>query len=94
MRKSSFGPFKRGYFFGRFFKNFSWSPLSTFSENAGWGDLAKLHKLGHLGTFGAAFCAQIFNSHCSLSAYKLEDNAICARVLLGLLIQVNFFGDF
>ena len=35
--QSAFGPFKRGLLFGRFLKNFPWSPLSTFSENAGLG---------------------------------------------------------
>ena len=36
-RQSAFGPFKRGLLFGRFLKNFPWSPLCTFSENAGFG---------------------------------------------------------
>ena len=37
MRKSAVGLLKRGLLFGRFLKNFSWSPLCTFSENAGLG---------------------------------------------------------
>ena len=37
LRQSAFGPFKRGLFFGRFLKNFSWSPFCTFLENAGFG---------------------------------------------------------
>ena len=34
---SAFRPFKRGLLFGRFLKNFSWSPLCIFLENAGFG---------------------------------------------------------
>ena len=34
---SAVGPFKRGLLFRRFLKNLSWSPLFTFSENAGFG---------------------------------------------------------
>ena len=34
------------------------------------------------GGFGAAFCAKIFFSVCIISGYNLEDNDICARVLL------------
>ena len=37
LRQCAFGPFKRGLLFGRFLKNFSWSPLCTFSEKAGLG---------------------------------------------------------
>ena len=37
LRKSAFGPFRRGLLFGRFLKNLSWSPLCTFSRNAGFG---------------------------------------------------------
>ena len=32
-----FWAFQGGHLFGRFFKNFSWSPLCTFLENAGFG---------------------------------------------------------
>ena len=42
MRQSTISPFKRGLLFGRFLKNFPWSPLCTFSVNAGLGDLAKI----------------------------------------------------
>ena len=37
LRQSAFGPFKRGHLFGRFLKNFPWSPLCTFLDNAGFG---------------------------------------------------------
>ena len=37
LRQSAFGLLKRGPLFGRFLKNFPWSPLCTFSENAGFG---------------------------------------------------------
>ena len=49
------------------------------------GDLAKIAKLGYSGSFGAAVFAKIFSSLGAISAYKLEDNAICLRVLLGFL---------
>ena len=35
-------PFEARATFGRFLKNFSWSPLCTFLEDAGLGDLAKI----------------------------------------------------
>ena len=35
LRQSPFGPFKRGLLLRRFLKNFLWSPLCTFLENAG-----------------------------------------------------------
>ena len=38
--------------------------------------------------------AKMFSSVCTLNAYKLEDNAICARVLLGLSNEGYFFGNF
>ena len=40
------GPFKGGLLFGRFLKNFPWSPLCTFLENAGFGlPCKKCHNL-------------------------------------------------
>ena len=39
MLQSFLGLFKRGLLFGRFLKNFPWSPLFTFSENDVLGDL-------------------------------------------------------
>ena len=62
-----------------------------------WGfrvTLQKLPYLCHSGTFGAAFWAKIFSSLCTLSADQLRDNAICARVLLGLSNEGYFQGDF
>ena len=50
--------------------------------------------LGDPGTFGAAVCAKMFSSVCTLNAYKLEDNAIRASVLLGLSNEGYFLGDF
>ena len=45
--QSAFGPFKQGLLFGRLLKNFPWSPLSTFSENAGFGlPCENCHNLG------------------------------------------------
>ena len=36
----------------------------------------------------------MFSSVCTLNAYKLEDNAICASVLLGLSNEGYFLADF
>ena len=36
----------------------------------------------------------MFSSVCTLNAYKLEDNAICASVLLGLFNEGFFLADF
>ena len=51
LRESAFGPFKRGLFFGRFLKNFLWSPPCTFLENAGVGDFAKIAITWSFGHF-------------------------------------------
>ena len=47
-----------------------------------------------MGTFGAPVYAKKFPSVCTFNAYKLEDNAICARVLLGLSNEGYFLADF
>ena len=54
----------------------------------------KLPLLAHSGTFGAAVYAKKFSSVCTLNAYNLEDNAICASVLLGLSNGAYFLADF
>ena len=41
MRQSAFRPLKQGHLFGRFLKNFPWSPVCTFSENAAFGGPCK-----------------------------------------------------
>ena len=56
--------------------------------------LRKFLKLGHSGTFEAGVCAQALSSLCTLSAYYLEDNVISARVLLRILSEGYFLGDF
>ena len=50
--------------------------------------------LGDPGIFGAAVCAKMFSSVCTLNAYKLEDNSIWASVLMGLSNERYFLGDF
>ena len=89
------GLLNRGLLFGRFLKNFSRSPLCTFSENAGFGWPCKnCNNLAIRALFGAAFCAKIFSNLCILSAYWLDDNAVCATVLLSLSNEGYFLGDF
>ena len=80
--------------FWAIFKNFPWSPLCSFTKNAGLGDLAKIAITWPLGHFRAALCVKIFSSLCSISGYKLEDNDIFARVLSGLSKEGYFLGDF
>ena len=95
LRQSAFVPFKRGNIFGRFLKNFFWSLPCTFSENAGFGRPCKnCHNLAIRALLEPVFCPKIFSSLCSLSAYWLEDNAICARMLFGFLSEGYFLGDF
>ena len=84
-----FGLFKLGLLFGRFLKNFSWSPLCTFSENAGFGwPCESCHNLA------IRVLLEPLSSLCTLSAYYLEDNVISARVLLRILSEGYFLGDF
>ena len=90
-----FLPFKRRLPFGRFLKNFPWSPLCTFSENAGFGWLCQnCNNLAIRAILEQLFGIKIFSSLCRLSAYLLEHNAVCTRVLLGLLNEGYFLGDF
>ena len=92
-RQSAVGPFQRGLLFGLFLKKFFSSPL--FSENAGFGwPWKNCHNLAIRALFAAAFCGKIFCSLCTLSAFQLDDNAICARVLLSLSNEGYFLGDF
>ena len=69
-------------------------PLHFFRKCGFWVTLLKLSYRRHSGTFGAVFCAKIFFSLCTISAYYLEDNAICANVLLGVSNEGYFLGDF
>ena len=69
-------------------------PLHFFRKCGFRVTLQKLPYLCHSGTFGAAFCAKIVCSLCTLNAYSFGLNAICARVLLGLSNEGYFLGDF
>ena len=69
-------------------------PLHFFRKSGFSVTMRKYSLLGHSGTFGAVVCAKIFSSLCTLRAYKLEDNAIFARELLGLSNEGYFSGDF
>ena len=55
--------------------------------------LPKLPYLGCSGTLRAAVYAGMFSSVCTLNASKLEVNAICASVLLGLSNEGYFSAD-
>ena len=58
------------------------------------GDLAKIVVTWLFGDFWSRFFAQNLLQSFSLSAYKLEDNAISARILLGLSNKGYFLDDF
>ena len=84
-----------GYFLGDFLKISLGPPFALFQKIRLLGDLAKnCHHLAIRALFGAPFCAKIFSSLCTLSAYYLDDNSICARVLLSLSNEGYFLGDF
>ena len=84
----------RGLLFGRFLKNFPWSPLCTFSENAGFGwPRENCNNLAITELLKRFFAPKSFPV-CTLRVLQLEDNAICATVLLGLSNRGYFFGDF
>ena len=76
---SAFRSFKRRLLFGRFLKNFSWSPLCTFSENAGFGwPCGNWYNSAIRAVLETVFSPKIFFSLWNFSAFYLEDNAICA----------------
>ena len=90
-----FWAFQRRSTFWKIFEKFPLVPPLHFFRKCGfWVTLQKLPYLCDSGTFGAAFCATIFSSLRSLSAYYFEHNAICATVLLGLSNEGYFLGDF
>ena len=81
--------------FWAIFEKFPLVPLCTLSENGGFGWPCKnCHNLVIRELVEPLFCAKIFSSLCILSTYSLEDNAICARVLVGLFSEGIFLGDF
>ena len=94
MRQSAFGPFKRALLFDRFLTNLPWSPLCTFSEKRGFGwPCENCHNLAIGALWEPLFWPKIFCRLCTLSAYLLENNAFCAKVLLGLSNERYFLSD-
>ena len=70
-------------------------PFALFYKIRVLGDPAKIAKTWSFGHFWSRFFGpKIFSGLCPLSAYYLEDNAICARLLLGLFSEGIFLGDF
>ena len=64
MRQSAVGLWKQGYFLGDFLKTSLALPFALFLKMRVLGDLAKI-----VVTFGAAVCAKILSSLCTLSAF-------------------------
>ena len=96
-------PFVPGFFwafqgratFWAIFEKFLLVPVCTFLENAGFGWPCKnCHNLAIRALLEPVFCPIIFSSLCPISGYKLEDNDICARVLLAFWTEGYFLGDF
>ena len=80
-------------FWAIFQKLIFFPPLHFFRKCGFCMTLPKLPYLCHSGTFGAAFCAKIFSS-LHFKCILVRDNAICARVLVGLFSEGIFLGDF
>ena len=81
--------------FWAIFDKFLLVPVCTFLENAGFGWSCKnCHNLAIRALLEPVFCPIIFSSLCPISGYKLEDNDICARVLLAFWSEGYFLGDF
>ena len=77
------------------FEKFPLVPPFHFLRKCGfWVTLRNCHNLASRALFESLFCLKIFSNFCFLSAYELEDNAICARVLLGVTNEGYFLGDF
>ena len=58
LREATYAFFKRGLLFEHFLKNFPWSTLCTFLENAGLGDLAKIAITWPFGHFWSRLMRQ------------------------------------
>ena len=90
-----FGAFQTEATFWEIFEKFPLVPPLPFFRKCGCGLAGEnCHNLAVRALFGAAFCAKIFSSLCTLSAYYLEDNVISARVFLRILSEGYFLGDF
>ena len=95
LRQSACRPFQRGHLLRRFLKSFPWFPLCTFPENAGFGwPCQNCHNLVIRELLEPLFCFKIFSSACTLNAYYLEDNAVCASLLLGISNEAYSLGYF
>ena len=70
-------------------------PFSLFQKMRVLGDLSKIAITWAFGQFWSNFFGlKILSTLWSLRAYYLEDNAVCARVLLGLSNEGYVLGDF
>ena len=82
-----------GYFLDDFWKISLGPPFALFQKMRVLGDFAKNEITWPLGQFWSRFCAKIFSSLCTLSAYNLEVNGICASAC-GPFKRALFFGRF
>ena len=74
-----------GYFLGDFWKISLGPPFALFQKMRVLGNVAKIAITWSFGTFF---------SLCIISGYNLQDNDICARVLLAFWSEGYFLGDF
>ena len=79
--------------FGRFLKNFPWSPVLFFQKMRVLNDLAKIPITWPFGNFWSRCLNQNILPSLHFKCV-LEENAICASVLLGLSNEGSFWGDF
>ena len=84
----------KGYFLGDFWKISLGPPFALFQKMRVLGDLAIIAITCPFGHFWSRCLRQNISSLCTLSAFLLEYNLTCARVLLGLSSKGYFLGDF
>ena len=85
---------KEVYFLGDFWKISLGPPFAFFQKMRVLGDVAKIVITWSFGTLWSCFLRQILLQSLHYKWIQLEDNEVCARVLLTFSSEVYFLGNF
>ena len=85
---------KEVYFLGDFWKISLGPPFAFFQKMRVLGDVAKIVITWSFGTLWSCFLRQTLLHSLHYKWIQLEDNDVCARVLLAFSSEVYFLGNF
>ena len=89
-----FGLSNEGYLLGDFWKISLGPPFAFFQKMGVLGDVAKIVITWSFGTLWSCFLRQTLLHSLHYKWIQLEDNDVCARVLLAFSSEVYFLGNF